>query len=273
MAEFNIPVGMVRPYSTSQRAHSQVFKRRLMRDAIGPDNPLWHLLETLCIEDVMDFEDDFLTDLVTPFWATGETGTGTPFANLANTLGGVIRGTTEGADPASERLLPTNNRVWATNSRPLLVARVRQPTAITTSKFEVGFSAADQAVGQVNVKSTPSANGVDFAVIVRDTTDGTETSLASARAAAGIAVVDFSPAFTWAVDVFNTLAIALNEINESYAWINGIFSAVQRTAAANPADDTAIGPFIGIFTRSSAIRSFDVDYVKVVSERRVYSAT
>lgn len=271
MPEFNIPVGMVRPYSTRQRAHSTIFRRRLMRDAIGPDNPLWHLLETLCIEDVINFEDDFTTDLVTPFWATAETGTGTPFANLADTLGGVVRGTTEAADPASERLLPTNNRVWSTDARPLMLARVAPGTLITTSKFEVGFAAADQAAGQVNVKATPSANGVDFAVIVRDTTDGTETSLAVARAAAAVNVTDFDPAYTWVLSTYATFAVAINEINEAYAWVNGIFSAVNRTGG--PADATAIGPFIGIFARSSTARTLDVDYVKIVSERRVYSST
>jgi hypothetical protein len=44
---------------------------------------------------------------------------------------------------------------------------VRTPAAVTTMKFEVGLSDADDDAGAVNVKATPSATAADYGVFAR----------------------------------------------------------------------------------------------------------
>lgn len=63
----------------------------------------------------------------------------------------------------------------------LFEAMVTLPGAITTMKFEVGLSDADDDAGAVNVKATPNATATDYAVFVFDTDDDTTIAFHSAK--------------------------------------------------------------------------------------------
>jgi len=72
---------------------------------------------------------------------------------------------------------------------------IKTPAAVTTMKFEVGFTDADDDAGAVNAKSTPTNTATDFAVFIVDTDDdvniaaiscigGTETATQDIQAVA-----------------------------------------------------------------------------------------
>jgi len=68
------------------------------------------------------------------------------------------------------------------------------PAAITTMKFEVGFTDADDDAGAVNVKATPSVTATDCAVFVFDTDDDTNIGFVSAKAGTAVASQDIQAA-------------------------------------------------------------------------------
>lgn len=244
--------------------NSDLFSRDALTKWRGPGNPVYHIVENLCVQDVVSVYDDFTTALNTDYWTATESGAGTTFARLANTLSGVIRGTTATTSGNDQRLFATNNEHVVTNARPVLLTRVRQPTTITLSKFEVGFADA-VAAGQVNVKATPTSTGTDYAVIIRDTNDNTDVDLITDGTTPAVAAVTGNVALTaWAVDTFFTLMLALDEENDARFWLNGIYGGVLATG---PDDNTTLAPWFYVQTRTTAARSFDIDYVKIWHER------
>lgn len=246
------------------------FSRTELRRRVGPSNPTYHLLENLVVQDVVTRYDDFDTTLNTAYWtATNSGGAGVSnFARLASTLAGVAEGD-PGTDNAGDvRLFATSNLTASSDTRPVLLTRVRQVTNITSSKFEVGLAAAVQA-GQVNVKATPSATGVDFSVIIRDTTDNTSVDIAHARAASGVQRTAGAAALpVWAVTTYFTLMLAVDETVNSYFWINGIFGGVVR--GTGPATGTQIGPWFFAQNRTGSSHPLDIDYAKYWHERVVF---
>jgi hypothetical protein len=244
---------------------------------MGPDDPLFHLLEDLCFQDVFGFFEDFTTVFAGSsggwdgvFLTSAALAGGTNYARTANILGGQVRanGTTTAGDGAT--IFSTSNEVVVTNARPYALIRHRpgSASAITTSKLEFGFM---DAVGpMVNVKATPSSTGTDYAVIIRDTTDGTETSLIVDSTTNAIASVDANAAApVWATDTYQVWMLALNEQNAAYFWIDGIFAGVQR--GNGPDDNTSLGIGTHFITRTSGnSRDHDIDYIKLACNRTVF---
>lgn len=253
---------------SSVQGHGSEFTRRRLRDAIGPGNALYRLLEDRCIRDVFGWQDDFDRTLDTGLWtASNSGGAGVAnFARVTNGLSGLIEGNPGTDNDADVRLFTTSREDFQMDNRPVVLARLRL-TTVALSKFEFGFAAAVQA-GQVSVKATPTATGTDYAVAVRDVDDDTNIGLASAGdTTAEVSVVDSAPGLTLADGDFFVVMIALNERGEAYLWLNGIYQATHRTAANLPTAGTSLGVWVYAQNRSGASRPLRVDYVKAWQER------
>jgi len=95
---------------------------------------------------------------------------------------------------------------------------VRTPAAITTMKFEVGLSDADDDAGAVNQKAaTTSATAGSFAVFVFDTDDDANIAFVSAKGGTVVSTHDIQAA---AVDTTYRFAIRVTGDNVE-GFING----------------------------------------------------
>ena len=91
------------------------------------------------------------------------------------------------------------------------------PATITTMKFEVGLSDADDDAGAINLKTTPTFTATDCAVFVVDTDDDANIAFITAIGGAGVAVQDIM-----ALAASTTYRFAIRvEGNSVSAWING----------------------------------------------------
>ena len=94
---------------------------------------------------------------------------------------------------------------------------VRTPAAITTMKFEVGLSDADDDAGAINIKATPSFTAADTAVFVVDTDDDANIAFISAKGGSGTATQDIQ-----ALTASTTYRLAVRAIGDSVeGFING----------------------------------------------------
>ena len=93
------------------------------------------------------------------------------------------------------------------------------PAAITTLKFEIGVSDADDDAGAVNSKGSATATAGDFAVFVFDTDDDTNLAFISAKGGTVVATQDIS-AVTIAAATTYRFAIRVEDDNVK-AWVNG----------------------------------------------------
>ncbi len=95
---------------------------------------------------------------------------------------------------------------------------IRTPAAVTTMKFEVGLSDADDDAGAINVKATPSLTATDCAVFVVDTTDDANIAFVSAQTGAAVATQDIV-----AIAASTTYRFAVRvEGNNVTGWLNGV---------------------------------------------------
>lgn len=101
------------------------------------------------------------------------------------------------------------------------------PAAITTMKFEVGVSDADDDAGAVNVKTTPSHTATDYGVFIFDTDEN--TNLDFMTDGASLAAQETTNVFTVAANDVLRLAIRVNG-NNIEGWVNG--TKVASHAAA-----------------------------------------
>src|SRR3990167_6962720 len=162
----------------STRFHGRQFTRsRLSDSGLGRGNPIYHLLERNAFRDLVFFFDDFTGALDTNIWTASNNGAAAAsFARSADVSGGIIQGDAGTDDNGSSRLFTTSNEVWRSGNRATCIWRVRMPSAVANSKFEVGFADA-AGDGAVLVKDTPTSTATDYAVIVRDTDDDTSVDL------------------------------------------------------------------------------------------------
>lgn len=248
------------------RLHARLFSRSRLRDAIGPSNPLFHLLENLCVQNVVSFYDEFATSLDTTTWTASNSGGAgvSNFARVADTLDGIIQGDAGTTDDGDVRLFTTSNAIWQLGNRPVVMARLRMPSAVASSKFEFGFANAAGA-GAVNVKATPTSTAADYAVIIRDTDHNTSVDLVTDGTTDAAGLVASSPGITFATNTYYNLMIALNERREARFWIDNVFQGVRR---AGPDATVALGIWLYVQDRDDANnRQLDVDYVKAWQER------
>lgn len=263
----------LRPFS--EQYHGRLMTRSRLRDIIGPDNPMFQLLESLCIVSESVFEDEFWRTLDTDTWAlnTSSGASAASWAHSPTLPNGQIEGDA-GTDDNEDVQMLSVGTCWTIDQRPVLMTRLEPRTAITGNKFEVGFADADAALGQVLVKDTPTSTGVNYCVVVRDTNDdtsidmvvdGSTPTISSSNLVAGTSGV------TWTLNTMHNIMIAMNELDEQFFWVNGSLGGALRSSAAGagvgPDNDVALGIWLSTVSRGGADHPLRCDYMKVLSER------
>lgn len=242
--------------------------REQFRKRYGPSNPLHTLLETLSISDVCQVaNDDFVGVLATDDWTSTVNG-GTAFTRVANRPSGVVRGET-GAVNAQDSRLYSDSELVTANRRPVMIGRIGMNSAVTTSKFEFGFTDVIGA-GAVLVKATPTSTATDYAVIVRDTDDDVLVSMVTDGGTDTAGSVDPSPglASAFATQTWYNMMIAVNEVRECVYYVDGTFRGIRR---AGPDATATLMLWVYIQTRDGADRTLDVDFIKAWQERVPFS--
>ena len=259
-----------------EQYHGRLMTRSRLRDIIGPSNPMFQLLESLCIVDEYVFEDDFIGVLDTNKWTVNNSSGGGSPANFAtNTAlrGGVIVGDAGTVDDQDANLL-SDVQGWSIDNRPVMLTRLQPRTSISGNKFEVGFADADAAVGQVLVKDTPTSTGSDYCVVIRDVdddtsidmvVDGTTPTISSSNLVAGTHGV------TWTLNTWHNIMIAMNERDEQFFWVNGSLGGALRSNSSGdgigPDNDAVLLLWLSTVGRSGDAHPLWCDYIKVMAER------
>ncbi len=263
------------PTLISTQFHGRRMSRSRLRDIIGPDNPMFDLLASLCNVDESVFMDDFFTTLDTGIWTVNTSGgtSESSFAHSAALPNGQISGDAGTDDDADTQMLSVGT-CWSIDQRPTLMTRLEPRSNVTGSKFEVGFADADATTGQVLVKDTPTSTGNDYAVVIYDVdddtsvdmvVDGTTPTISSTNKVVGTHGV------TWTLNTMHNIMLAMNELDEQYFWVNGSLGGSLRSSAAGagvgPDNDVALGIWLSTVNRSGNDHPLRCDYMKVLSER------
>ena len=135
---------------------------------------------------------------------------------------------------------------WSGDRGYLFEAIVKLPSTITSFKFEVGVSDADDDAGAVNAKSSPSSTADDYAVFILDTDHNSSFDFYSDIDGGGTEQVTTGLVTLAASDVLR-LAIRADGDNV-IAWVNG--QVVARHALALQGGD-GVTPWFFCQTRST----------------------
>ena len=244
--------------------HGRAFRESRLRDAMGPSNPLYLQLRAQTV-DMYTFMDDFDQEALNgDYWTLHKTSS-TDWANLASSAGGLCSVTTDATDNEYAGMYQGGSGlVYMADHRPVLLCRFGMGAAITTSKFEVGFSDGDADAGAVNAKATPTSTATDYAVFIRDTDDDTTLEAVTDATTGAVQAVTFTPGITFAVSTYYNLMVAIDENSICRFWIDNVY---QGASTDGPDATTALGIWIFGQTRDNAARTFNMDYVKAWQER------
>ncbi len=255
--------------------HGRIFRARMLRDKIGPDDPTYHLLMMGAKRDVFSVFDDFVTTLDNTgnteiFWTPSANGGTAP---VERTGGGSLMGellfqTGAGNDQDSTLISET---VFNADHRPVALFRVQMLSSVAAGKFEIGFADADPGAtgensGLVLVKATPTSTATDYAVIVYDTDDDSSVDLQADGTTDAVASVASSPGITFTTQTYYDMMIAVNEETECYFWIDSVF---QGKIESGPDADgtTLLGLWAFCQTRDGTENTLLLDYVLAWQER------
>lgn len=228
----------------SERFGDSQYSRKNLRRKMGPYNPIARILESLLIEDVFFFKDDFEFTLDTAVWLA--TNGDSNFTRVANRANGVLR-SDNGADEDGVLVCAANGEIWDAGARCTALGRFAVAD-MANCKFEFGFAdETDINDGQVGVSATPTSIGVDFAVCIRDTDNEGDTGASFDLIADNqngdndgpVAVRGGITAGAGGSDSFDdnewfTVMVSLNEQSEARAWVNGQFVGVLRSGVPRP---------------------------------------
>lgn len=146
--------------------------------------------------------------------------------------------------------------------------RINMRDAITSSKFEVGFTdvVSGTDAGAVNVKATPSFNADNAVVLVRDTNDDTNLTLVGVQATVAATAYDFSTALV--LDTIYWLGVALRGTRAVGYLLNTDGDLLERQPASGYMESaitaaTLLTPWAFVQNRSGAQRRMNIDRVKV----------
>ena len=277
---------------SAERFGDSPYSRKNLSKKMGPYNPIARILDSLLIEDVFFFKDDFEFEVSTTKWIVNAGDVS--FARVADRANGVIRGDA-GSDQEAVLVCAANGEIWDAGMRCTAIGRFAIAD-MANSKFEFGFAdEADIAFGQVLVSATPTSTGTDYAVCIRDTDNEGDTGasfdlIADNQNGANdgpVAVRGGLTAGAGGSDAFDdnewfTVMVSLNEQAEARAWVNGQF--VGRLTAGVPrgttigagaelpgSPDTAVTPlslWLNIVDRdASNTAQLDCDYIAAWQER------
>jgi len=130
---------------------------------------------------------------------------------------------------------------------------IKLPAAITTMKFEVGLSDADDDSGAINAKTTPTFTATDCAVVCFDTDDDTNFAFISAKGGTGVATQDIT-AFVPTASATYRIAVRVEGDSVS-AYING----TQVAGHANGIEGgTALTPWVFVQARTTSSRTIQL---------------
>jgi hypothetical protein len=259
---------------------------------MGPYNPIARILDSLLIEDVFFFKDDFDFRLDTNLWLA--TNGDSNFTRVADRANGVIR-SDNGADEDGVLVCAADGEIWDAGMRCTVLGRFAI-NDMANCKFELGFAdEGDINDGQVDVAATPTSAGVDYAVCIRDTDNEGDTGASfdligdnqNGANNGPVAVRGGLTAGAGGSDSFDdnewfTIMVSLNEQAEARAWVNG--QLVGRLTAGVPrgttigaggelpgSPDTALTPlslWCTIVDRDAAgTAQLDIDYIAAWQER------
>lgn len=266
----------------------RIFRTRMIRDKMGPDDPIYHLLMLEAKRDVFSIFDDFKTVLDNTgnteiMWAVGAEGAAARNPTALTSTGdvnGILELDSGTADDGTSRL--RSQELFTADHRPVALFRAQISSTITTTKFELGFTgtalaSSGENSGAVLVKATPTSTATDYACIVYDTDDDTSVDLQTDGGDSVVASVASSPGFSGTLSTFVTATfydfmIAVNEQGEVYFWVDSVFRGVIRGTSAN---DT--GPDINLeplgvyaFVQSRGTdddKTMHLDYILAWQER------
>ncbi|KKN55511.1 hypothetical protein LCGC14_0581860 [marine sediment metagenome] len=258
----------------------RIFRTRMLRDKIGPDDPTYHLLMLQAKRDVFSIFDDFLTTLDNTgqteiFWtpsAAGSNGT----APTERTGGGSLQGeiifdSTANNDGSSTLFSET---VFTADHRPVCLWRMQMPSSVAAGKFELGFAAelgaaSDENEGVVAVKATPTSSGTDYAVIIYDTDDsaaGSDVGLVSDGTDDAVSSVDGSPGITFTTQTYYDMMLAIDEQKRCSFWIDSTFQGFTTTAPDTD-NTTLLGLYAFCQSRDGTANTMVLDFVLAWQER------
>lgn len=227
--------------------------------------------------DVYYFEDHFDGGVAAGALTTGTdpeskwsliqnaSGTATFTATIRN---GVCTLDTVGATDNDYVGIYIPNTPCAGNLNTVLVARLYIPTAVTSTKVEVGF-ADDPAndAGIVNSLASNTFNSTNGVAAIYDTDDaGNATYWQLAGVQAGTAATKIEPQVAAPVaDTYQTIVVALRGTNAKMMILNADGAMVWETAWMTDAITAATGvsPWVFLRTRAAAAKTLRLDYVKV----------
>ncbi len=209
---------------------------------------------------------------------TNNSGT---FINLADQVNGVGRLSTIGstANDYCNLSLPELN-MQAQLSCTMAVRL--NATSVADCKVEVGFSDLTTNVSCINDLTTVSFTATDCAVWIWDTNDG-----GNPNAWQGVSAISGTASTTGKIEpsgldgtfpdtgVFQTLIVALFADSDTqhakYILLNANGYKVYESAWTDAAItyDTQLVPWVGVTTRTTAVKTVDIDFIEVWQRRTV----
>jgi hypothetical protein len=261
----------------------RIFRARMLRDKIGPDDPTYHLLMLECKRDVFSVFDDFLTVIDNSgqteiMWTPGNEGNAARDPTALTSTGdvnGVIELDSGDADNGTSRM--RSQEIFTADHRPVALFRAQIFSSITTTKFELGFTGTalgdnGENSGAVLVKDTPTSTATDYACIVYDTDDDTSVDLHADGGDTTVASVASSPVFTGTDSTFVTntwydFMLAVNEANECRFWVDSTFRGVIRGTSPD-IDLEPLGVYAFVQSRGTDNdKTMYLDYILAWQER------
>ncbi len=220
--------------------------------SFGPARRLW----TPGSFDYKVFEDGFWGDALLGLYPDASTDTGTVTFTEHNLNGYIEFKTTAANDKYAGQGVGLQ---WSGDQGVLGEFLVKMPATITTMKFEVGFSDADDIAGVVLQKATTSTvTATDGAVFVFDTDDDTNIGFVSAKASTTVETQDIaalvaSKTYRFAVRIEGDSVSAYIDGTEVAGHANGIEGG------------TAITPWVFCQARDSSERIIQLHRWRVIS--------
>lgn len=139
--------------------------------------------------------------------------------------------------------------------------RINMRDAVTSSKFEVGFTdvISGTDAGAVNVKATPSFTATDAVVLCRDTNDDTNLTLLGVANGTAATAIDFTTVL--AANTIYWLGVALQDGLARGFIYNTDGDELERTAWMSSAITSTVllTPWAFVQNRSAAQRRMNID--------------
>jgi hypothetical protein len=156
---------------------------------------------------------------------------------------------------------------WYGQNNACIACRLHIDTAITTTKVEVGFSDSITNAGVVNALATPTFNATNGVVCIYDTSDTAYWQLAGVKAATAATKIEDSKAPV--ADTYQTIIVALENTNAKMFLLNEYNDLIYESAWMADAitATTALVPWVGVQTRTTAARSIGIDFIDVIQQR------